>query len=138
MIGAGETWSVLYRSYASISENSPRQIQILRDYSDLVKRCGITGYLHREDEVLFQWFEGPKASVSMMLDLIRCHGSHHGLMIYGNKLQTQRVFSAWSHGSTTTNGVSLFNWANEISKPLHPNSGSALIDFLKTASGQRG
>ncbi len=134
MFGTGELWGVLYRSYASIGESSTRQTQILRDYAHILDLCGISGHLHREDDVMFQWFEGPRASVAMVRDMILAHESHHGVHLFADKPITARRFDRWSYGSYTVNGVSIFNWANEVNKPLALNTPNVLIDFLKVTS----
>lgn len=123
--------AILYRSAALTAEGSPEDRAIL----DISRRNNaarsITGFLYREDDVFYQWLEGPDRAVSDTFDAIRADPRHTGVRELGRHPVAARNFRLWSMGHTDRRTMSLFDWAADNRIVLNAVSPSQILTFLR-------
>lgn len=122
--------AILYRSEALTGEGSPEDRAIL----DISRRNNaardITGFLYREDDVFYQWLEGPGQAVADTFAAIRSDPRHTGVRELSRHSISGRNFGMWTMGHTDRHAVSLFDWAAENGIALHAVSPGQILRFL--------
>lgn len=78
----------------------------------------ITGCLHLEDGIFYQWIEGPSQDLDMIMNLILADKKHSNLEILSSGPSLNRQFGEWSMAAPVSEKEALFEYlaANQISK----------------------
>ena len=106
---------------ASRCDNGPKQI---------------TGFLHRENDIYYQWLEGPEAQVDALFGIIAVDGRHRLVKLLSRRAIPVRKFQGWTMGYANTNQGSLFDWASEHEVPLHPPRPEDILAFMQHCARQ--
>lgn len=123
--------ALLYRSSALIPERSEEERLIIDTALSRNARLGVTGYLHREVDVFFQWLEGPTESVDAIFASIERDPRHEALQVLLRASVLERRFEGWAMGYTSRHTVSLFDWASDLGLSLNGLDQSGIIRFLE-------
>lgn len=71
---------------------------------------GLTGCLHYENGMFFQWLEGPWQQVFQLLDILRDDDRHLNMTILDQGTLTERLFEGWEMHFSDPKAASLFDW----------------------------
>lgn len=121
---------LLYSSQALVSETSPGQQAILEAAQSRNAQLGLTGLLHREVDLFFQYLEGPAAALSEVMGLILADPRHEGLRVLAEGACQDRRFGGWSMGFTSRSNLSLFDWMAERAERARSEDPTVIIEFL--------
>ena len=128
--------AILYRSEALMPQGGVKERQMLDlSRSDNVPRQ-VTGFLHREHDIYYQWIEGPEAEVDALFAKIRADTCHSRIKVLSRHEITDRNFSGWSMGYGNTSRHSLFDWAAQHDIPLHPPRPQDILTFMKLCANR--
>ena len=94
----------------------------------------MTGFLHRESDIYYQWLEGPEAEVLKAFDRILSDNRHGDVEVLDRQQIETRSFPTWSMGYGTSRTTSLFDWAAAHDAPLHPPRASDILAFMKACA----
>lgn len=103
--------SILYRSHAILGRESRAERSMLNTVRTLNRAAKITGHLHREEDVYYQWIEGPVAAIEALLIRLQGDPRHTDFSLLGRQITTHRQFADWSMGYSTSNEGDLLEWA---------------------------
>ena len=123
--------AILYRSEALTPEGGSAEQDILATSRRNNAAAGLTGFLHRESDIYYQWLEGPEPEVLKAFDRIRSDNRHGDVEVLDRQQTDTRSFPTWSMGYGTSKTTSLFDWAADHDAPLHPPRVSDLLAFIK-------
>ncbi len=127
-------YAILYRSSALIPERSADEIAMRDTAIARNAAAHITGLLHREDDIFYQWLEGPEAAVDTVFGSITRDPRHHSLEVLSRQPLAHRHFPDWSMGYTSVNAISLFDWASTREISLRVADGASILRFLQECS----
>lgn len=122
--------AILYRSDALTAEGSATDRQILAEARRRNTAVNVTGFLHRESDVFYQWLEGPTAAVRVVFASIANDPRHRNVEKLSEMTITERNFRFWSMGSSETTAMSLFDWAAREGIALHTVRPEQILLFL--------
>ena len=107
----------LYRSNARPGLSAEELRLILAEARERNGNCDVTGCLHFEDGLFFQWLEGPQTALDMIISLIRHDPRHEDMTDLSYGPLSARRFAEWSMRSTDRQRGSLLDWfaSNEVS-----------------------
>lgn len=71
---------------------------------------GLTGCLHHEDGLFFQWLEGPAPELQKVIDLLHRDPRHQGIEVLGQGRLRQRHFQEWRMRFSDRDRASLMDW----------------------------
>lgn len=128
--------ALLYRSEALTAEGSPEDQAILDTSRRNNAARDITGFLYREDDVFYQWLEGPQQAVADTFVAIKGDPRHQGVRELTRHGIAKRSFGMWTMGHTSRHAVSLFDWAADNGISLHAVSPSQILMFLRHCAGR--
>ena len=123
--------AILYRSEALTPEGGAAEQDILATSRRKNAAAGLTGFLHRESDVYYQWLEGPEPEVLKAFDRIRSDDRHGDVEVLDRQQTETRSFPTWSMGYGNSKTTSLFDWAADHDAPLHPPRVSDILAFMK-------
>ena len=123
--------AILYRSEALTPKGGAAERDILVTSRLKNTAAGLTGFLHRESDIYYQWLEGPEAEVLKAFDRIQSDDRHGGVEVLERQQTETRSFPRWSMGYGTSKTTSLFDWAASRDVPLHPPRASDILAFMK-------
>ena len=103
--------AILYRSDALTAPDSAADQQILSEARKRNAAQAVTGFLHRESDVFYQWIEGPATAVRHIFALIAEDPRHGNIEKLGEMAIAERNFSSWAMGASEKTAMSLFDWA---------------------------
>ena len=126
-----ELSALLYRSSALIPERSADERLILDAALSRNARLDVTGYLHREVDLFFQWLEGPPASVDAIFASIERDPRHEGIQVLFHGSVPHRRFQGWAMGYTSRHSISMLDWAADLGLPINSLDQSGIIRFLE-------
>ncbi|WP_084697560.1 BLUF domain-containing protein [Paracoccus sp. S4493] len=108
----------LYRSITLIKPNDPELTNIYALARSRNADFNITGCLHLEDGVFYQWIEGPSQDLDMIMNLILADKKHSNLEILSSGPSLNRRFGGWSMAAPVSGKEALFEFlaTNRISK----------------------
>lgn len=86
---------LLYRSLAAPGLGQDDLDQILAGSRARNRQRGLTGCLHYEGGLFFQWLEGPRPALSRLLDALQADARHLGLTVLDQGPLPERVFRDW-------------------------------------------
>lgn len=135
MIG---TSCFLYRSTCTASEPKLACRAILAEARQRNLLLDLTGYLHFEDGVFYQWLEGPAASLAQVEALIRRDPRHRDMHFLFRGTQDSRKFADWQMGFAVSDPGTLFEWvANKGVSPMdRARFASGILEFMEGAQAE--
>ncbi|MDO5647335.1 BLUF domain-containing protein [Paracoccus sp. (in: a-proteobacteria)] len=129
---------VLYRSVAVLPAESEAERDMIRRARIKNRDLSVTGFLHREYDVYYQWFEGPGEKINDLMTVITADPRHSGVDILHRAANQPRRFADWAMGHSTTEHTSLFDWASQANVSLRRINPVQILDFLtRQAESQR-
>lgn len=122
----------LYRSLSLVPPRSSRCADIYLTARELNPRVGITGYLHQEDGFFVQFIEGPRWSISALVDSIERDSRHTAMTILQRYDASERKFHAWDMAFSDDETRRFWNWSsNSMSRTcIASASARQLLDFM--------
>lgn len=131
-----QTAYLLYRSRTRLEAKSPECADILASARSRNAAQGLTGYLHLEDGMFYQWLEGPAAHLDGVTRLIMADTRHNTIEVLWRGVQPARQFQRWHMGFGTSKPGTLFDWVADkgvaVSDP--EAFAQALLEFLHATS----
>ena len=100
----------LYRSNARAELNQDAIDAIVAEAQDRNELMGLTGCLHYEDGLFFQWLEGPKGRLDEVAGMIRRDPRHEDMTDLAYGPAKARHFADWTMRSTDRDKASLLDW----------------------------
>lgn len=127
---------LLYRSIATTSEIDPEDGRILRSALRNNARLGVTGYLHKESQMYFQYFEGSAQSIDILRNLIFNDGRHTGVHILAEGQRENRLFPRWDMGFSTAKEFEMrqISGPSALSNLLAESGYRAIMQFFDLAA----
>lgn len=122
--------AILYRSEATIPAGSPADRQILAAARARNTAMDVTGFLHRESDVFYQWLEGPAEAVRQIFGSIAQDRRHRDVVKLSERPIAGRNFPSWSMARSETRDTSLFEWAAAAGVSLHAVRPDEILSFL--------
>ena len=115
----------VYRSAATDGLDWPQVEAIVRRSKHRNEVFGLTGCLHHEDGLFFQWLEGPRYQLDQIVEKIRRDPRHTDItdLTYGPL--SRRRFSGWTMRSTKGSEASLTQWLTDSDVSTHDRRGYA-------------
>lgn len=126
--------AILYRSEALTPKGGSAEQAVLATSRGKNAETGLTGFLHRESDIYYQWLEGPEAEVLKAFDRILSDNRHGDVEVLDRQQIETRSFPTWSMGYGTSRTTSLFDWAAAHDAPLHPPRASDILAFMKACA----
>ncbi|WP_347919623.1 BLUF domain-containing protein [Paracoccus marcusii] len=100
----------LYKSTALLAPKE-QKFRLLLDQARLRNaNMDITGYLHWEDGMFYQWIEWPAAELQIVERFIVASTSHKDLTVLSRNSAPSRQFSGWSMALGISDEASLFSF----------------------------
>ena len=128
--------AILHRSEALTPEGGSAEQDILATSRRNNAAAGLTGFLHRENDIYYQWLEGPEAQVAALFGQIAVDGRHRLVKLLSRRAIPVRKFQGWTMGYANTNQGSLFDWAFEHEVPLHLPRPEDILAFMQPCARQ--
>ena len=128
--------AILYRSEALTPKAGAAERDILVTSRHKNAEAGLTGFLHRESDIYYQWLEGPEPEVLKAFDRIQSDDRHGGVEVLDRQRTETRSFPTWSMGYGNSKTTSLFDWAADHDAPLHPPRASDILAFMKECAAR--
>lgn len=100
----------LYRSTARDNLSQDDLEQIVAEARARNQDLSLTGCLHHEDGLFFQWLEGPKHALDTVIALIRQDPRHLDMTELSYGPLPGRHFGEWTMRSTDRDKASLLDW----------------------------
>ncbi|WP_157994891.1 BLUF domain-containing protein [Paracoccus tegillarcae] len=100
----------LYRSTARGDLGQDEVNLIIAKASRRNHAIGLTGCLHYEDGLFFQWLEGPRTALDKMIQLILADPRHSDIAKLSYGSSAQRHFPEWAMRPTSRAQGSLMDW----------------------------
>lgn len=110
--------AILYRSEALTVADGEADAQIVSAAQERNMVLNVTGFLHREDNVFYQWLEGPENAVRQIFVSILNDSRHRDIRKLCDIAITHRSFPRWSMAHSDGSTTSLFDWAAEADLSL--------------------
>ncbi|WP_142662794.1 BLUF domain-containing protein [Paracoccus laeviglucosivorans] len=126
--------SVLYRSVAKLKEHTHAETELLLNARTKNQLLGITGFLHREEDLFFQVLEGPRETIDAVIERIALDTRHEKLEFLDRRSILTRAFEAWSMGYSNSGDGSLFDWSSQNGIPLNGRDHEGVLSFLQLRS----
>ncbi|MBM3604633.1 MAG: BLUF domain-containing protein [Alphaproteobacteria bacterium] len=110
----------LYRSTARPDLTSDDMKDILQVARRRNQALGLTGCLHHEEGLFFQWLEGPQAALMHVRDLILQDSRHRDVVMLDQGGLDHRRFQDWQMRFSDRDRASLMDWfARSTSPTVH-------------------
>ncbi|MGN7870851.1 Blue light- and temperature-regulated antirepressor YcgF [Paracoccus haematequi] len=122
--------AILYRSDALTAADSAADDEILSAARERNASRNVTGFLHRESDVFYQWLEGPAEAVREIFASIMNDPRHRNVKQLSEIIITERNFRFWSIAASDESTTSLFDWAAKGGISLHQVRPDQLLSFL--------
>ncbi len=101
---------LLYRSETDMRPNSEAAQQLMATARQINEECELTGYLHHEDGIFFQWLEGPAEQLGMIAARIERDTRHMNMSYLWRGTRPDRKFSTWKMGYSSRSDGSILSW----------------------------
>lgn len=101
---------VLYRSTARPGLDGSDMQDILRSARARNQSLGLTGCLHHEDGLFFQWLEGPADGLRQVMALLESDGRHSRIEVLDSGALNHRRFQDWRMRFSDRDRASLMDW----------------------------
>ena len=106
----------LYRSTATPGINKNELDQILEKSRTRNRERGLSGCLHYENSVFFQWLEGPPSELYPLLNKLQNDGRHINFTVLDQGTLEHRLFQKWQMRFSDRKIASLFDWLSTQDK----------------------
>lgn len=107
----------VYRSLA-LQGATPPHCQAIRDACARNNpRLGVTGYLHLEDGLFYQYLEGPAEGIEHLREKIARDSRHEGMTVLDEGELESRRFPQFSMAYGVANKGLLFDWISRHNLP---------------------
>lgn len=123
--------AILYRSVAKIDERGEAEKIMVKLAQMRNSRAGITGILHREEDIFYHWMEGPSDAVNLLFTAIEKDRRHHKLTVLMRAPQSSRRFENWALCHSAKYSASLFDWAVEKQISILSAKPFEILGFLE-------
>ena len=123
---------VLYRSIARPGLDEDDLNVILTKARAWNQSVGLTGCLHHEGGMFFQWLEGPRSELFRLLDRIVDDSRHFNVTVLDQGLIDSRLFAAWEMKFTDREAASILEWLAERRDKTNEENPKQVIEFLRT------
>ena len=111
---------VLYRSTARAGLDGSAMQDILRTARHRNQSLGLTGCLHHEDGLFFQWLEGPADGLQKVVASLMDDDRHSDFEILDQGALDHRRFQDWRMRFSDRDRASLMDWfARSDSSTVH-------------------
>ncbi|AZY93446.1 MULTISPECIES: BLUF domain-containing protein [Paracoccus] len=111
---------VLYRSTARAGLDGSTMQDILRTARHRNQSLGLTGCLHHEDGLFFQWLEGPADGLRKVVASLMDDDRHRDFEILDQGALDHRRFQDWRMRFSDRDRASLMDWfARSDSSTVH-------------------
>lgn len=123
---------VLYRSTARPGLDSEDMRAILKAARNRNQSLGLTGCLHHEDGLFFQWLEGPADGVARVMASLTHDRRHDDIRVLDQGQLDRRRFLDWHMRFSDRDHASLMDWfARSDISTVHPGDyAGAVVSFL--------
>ncbi|QBX35047.1 BLUF domain-containing protein [Paracoccus liaowanqingii] len=112
---------VLYRSTARPGLENEDMRAILKAARSRNQTLGLTGCLHHEDGLFFQWLEGPGDGLARIMASLKDDGRHDGIVVLDQGPLDRRRFQDWHMRFSDRDHASLMDWfARSDTSTVHP------------------
>lgn len=127
--------ALLYRSTATIPPEGFRASGAIEDFAARNREAGLTGHLHLEEGVFYQYLEGPARALAAAWAAIRRDRRHDDILELSHAPIPARRFPRWAMGYSEGAQRSLYDWAARSGLSLKGRHATpALTAFLEYAS----
>lgn len=106
----------LYRSSAAPGLDSTALDYLLEKSRIRNQELGLSGCLHYEDGIFFQWLEGPPSALYPLLSKLEEDSRHINFTVLDQGSLEQRIFNQWQMRFSDIQVASLFNWLTTQNK----------------------
>ncbi|MBM3603720.1 MAG: BLUF domain-containing protein [Alphaproteobacteria bacterium] len=100
----------LYRSMARPGLDRGEIDQILEKARRSNRMLSLTGCLHYENGMFFQWLEGPRLRLFRLLDALHQDDRHLNMTVLDQGSLEKRLFEGWEMRFSDRAAASLFDW----------------------------
>ena len=100
----------LYRSSAAPGLEAPALDDLLSKSRVRNQELGLSGCLHYEHGIFFQWLEGPPSALYPLLSKLQEDSRHINFTVLDQGSLEQRLFDQWQMRFSDMQVASLFNW----------------------------
>lgn len=123
---------LLYRSVARPGLDQDDLDRILERSRRWNRSVGLTGCLHHEDGMFFQWIEGPRPRLFQLLEWLRDDDRHVNVTVLDQGQLSKRLFDDWEMRFSDRQVASLLDWL--AARRDRPDTGDAqgVADFMRT------
>ena len=124
----------LYRSSASPGLNEDALEKILEQSRLRNRERGLSGCLHYENGIFFQWIEGPPSSLYPLLTALQDDDRHMNFLILDQGSLESRLFDEWQMRFSDKKMASLFEWisAQDKAQVSADDYARDVKDFMKS------
>lgn len=126
--------AILYRSEAHRANDAQMLREIMSHSRARNELLAVTGILHHENGVFYQWLEGPTDSVRSVYDSVMRDLRHTGIVELMNNDISARNFRFWSMALSGRDTLSIFDWAAQNNVSLHKAKADDILRFLHASA----
>lgn len=106
----------LYRSSAAPGLDAPALDYLLEKSRIRNQELGLSGCLHYENGIFFQWLEGPPSALYPLLSKLEEDSRHINFTVLDQGSLEQRIFDQWQMRFSDSQVASLFHWLTTQNK----------------------
>lgn len=106
----------LYRSSAAPGLDAPALDYLLEKSRIRNLELGLSGCLHYENGIFFQWLEGPPSALYPLLSKLEEDSRHINFTVLDQGSLEQRIFDQWQMRFSDIQVASLFSWLTSQNK----------------------
>lgn len=127
---------LLYRSTAADDLSSADLRDILTVARERNEANGLTGCLHSEDGLFFQWLEGPTEALRPVAAAIMGDPRHRGILVLDQGALDHRRFQDWRMRFSDRDQASLLDWlaGSNASTVDRSDYAGGILAFLQALS----
>lgn len=127
--------ALLYRSTATVPPEGFLDSGAIDEFAARNRAAGLTGHLHLEDGVFYQYLEGPARALAAAWAAIRRDRRHDDILELAHVPIPSRRFPRWSMGYSDGAHRSLYDWAARSGLSLKGrHAAPALTAFMEYVS----
>ncbi|MDO5614121.1 MAG: BLUF domain-containing protein [Paracoccus sp. (in: a-proteobacteria)] len=101
---------------------------------------GLTGLLHCEDGMFFQWLEGAESALREVVSSLNADPRHQDIVILGSGPLAERYFRGWDMRLTGARDHSIVDWLAAANVSIRDEQvyGREILRFMQNISFQAG